>query len=589
MRGKNSMNDDTFTIPTRAGHVLPLKGWSPAYSYWLLTAATVLCLLPFSGRAFHVDDTLFVWAAQNIVKHPFNPYGFQLIWEFTRVQMSEVTQNPPLASYYSALIGIVLGWSEWALHLGFLPISVLLVLGTYRLAQRFTRFPLLAALATLLTPGLLVSASSVMCDVMMLAVWVWAATFWIEGLEPRKPHYLIVSGMLLAVASLTKYFGMSLVCLLAAYSLIRERRIGSWAFYLLIPVAALVSYQAWTANLYGHGLLTGAAEYADRQRATTGSSPVAKALLGLSYGGGCALPGLVLAPLIWSRKRLLAGIVVSVLAGLAISLSWVAIGKHAGGDESLTSDGQYGVLITSQIVLCIAGGISVLSLALVEFWEVQTADVLFLTMWIAGTFFFASFVNWTVNVRSVLPAIPAAGILLARRLDRMLVTPSRPALAKVAVALLLCGFASLWLVRADAKLANSARRAVTLIGEKTRNRGGSLWFAGHWGFQYYMELSGARPVDWDHPALRGGDFVVIPFNNANVRVVNPGYVASQAVVEVPLHSWAGTISPELGAGFYSSYWGPLPYAFGPVAPERYWIVEITPSITSAIQASNSDH
>ena len=43
-------------------------------------------------------------------------------------------------------------------------------------------------LATLLTPGFLVSANSVMCDTMALALWLWAIIFWVEGLEPQKPQ-----------------------------------------------------------------------------------------------------------------------------------------------------------------------------------------------------------------------------------------------------------------------------------------------------------------------------------------------------------------------------------------------------------------
>ncbi|HEV2728962.1 MAG TPA: hypothetical protein VGV15_02930, partial [Terriglobales bacterium] len=105
-------------------------------TYALLAASTTLCLLPFASRAFHIDDTLFIWAAQNIAKHPFNPYGFQLTWDSSRLQMSEVTQNPPLASYYMALVGSIAGWSERALHIAFLLPTLALVLGTYRLAQR---------------------------------------------------------------------------------------------------------------------------------------------------------------------------------------------------------------------------------------------------------------------------------------------------------------------------------------------------------------------------------------------------------------------------------------------------------------------
>jgi hypothetical protein len=77
----------------------------------LLAALTLLCLLPFSGKAFDADDTLFVWAAQRIVKHPLDPYGFRVVWYTTEMSMWEVTKNPPLGCYYSALIGSVAGWS----------------------------------------------------------------------------------------------------------------------------------------------------------------------------------------------------------------------------------------------------------------------------------------------------------------------------------------------------------------------------------------------------------------------------------------------------------------------------------------------
>jgi 4-amino-4-deoxy-L-arabinose transferase-like glycosyltransferase len=200
-----------------------------------------------------------------------------------------------------------------------------------------------------------------MCDVMMLTIWVWAAIFWVEGLEPRKPLFLIASGVLVSAAALTKYFGVSLVVLLFAYSFVRERRIGSWVFFLLIPAAALIGYQVWTSNLYGHGLLSGAAAYAEKQRALDGTSPAARALLTLSYAGGCALPALLYAPLVWSYKRLATGLLLSVIAGLSISLSWVNIGLHAGGDLALTANGQYGFLISSELVLCIAGGVCALA------------------------------------------------------------------------------------------------------------------------------------------------------------------------------------------------------------------------------------
>src|SRR5438874_6818966 len=406
----------------------------PAGAYFLLAALTVLCLLPFSGRAFHTDDTLFIWAAQNITKHPFNPYGFQLNWELTKVRMAEITQNPPLASYYMALAASVVGWSERALHLAFLLPTLALVLGTYRLAQKFTRSPLLVAFATLLTPGLLVSVSSTMCDPMMLAIWTWAAILWIEGLEPQRPLFLLASALLIAACELTKYFGASLILLLFVYSIARQRRVGSWAWYLLIPVAALVGYEFLTAKMYGHGLLFTAADFSRKRRLFAHATKAARALVGLSYTGGGALIALALAPIVWSRKQVMIGMLCSGLAGLLIMRRLVGLGVAAGLPPVSAVRNEHWLIISIQLTFFIAGGISVLALAATDYRRERDADSLFLACWVAGTFLFTAFLNWTVNVRSVLPLIPAIGILLARRLEKLGNAPQRLA-ASIVIAL----------------------------------------------------------------------------------------------------------------------------------------------------------
>lgn len=550
--------------------------WSKLHSYLLLSAATLLCFLPFSGRAYHVDDALFVWAAQHIAQHPFDPYGFPVIWDQAEARMSDVTQNPPLASYYAAMIGRTMGWSERALHLGFLLATLALVLGTYRLAQKFTRSPLLAAFATLLTPGVLVSASSVMCDTLMLAIWVWAAIFWIEGLEPQKPLLLVLSSLLIGAAGLTKYFGVSLIFLLLAYSAVRMRRVGTYALYFLIPVAILFAYELWTSDLYGHGLLLGAAEFAGRQRATSQGSLAAMGLVGITFAGGCGLTALTLGPLVWSRKAIIIGAVASGIASLAILANWLDMGRELGGAEVIAAR-HSNVLLDIQLFLCIAGGVSILALAIRDLWEERSTGSLFLALWVLGTFSFAAFVNYTVNARSILPMIPATGILLARRFDNLHFATNRQLALNVALALLVSAVASIWIAAADAELANSARTAASLVVEKTRGKGGAVWFEGHWGFQYYMQLLGAHPFDTDSPQATPGDFVVIPYNNIMLQDIPPKFVVAEETFDLAQRSWATTISWDLGAGFYSSYWGPVPYAIGAVPPEHYSILQLAPA------------
>ena len=109
----------------------------PAWAALVCLAATVLSLAPFANKAFHIDDTLFLYAARQICAHPADPFGFKVNWYGPEMPMAEVTQNGPLASYYIALVASCFGWSETALHLAFLVPAVAAVLGTYFLAARF--------------------------------------------------------------------------------------------------------------------------------------------------------------------------------------------------------------------------------------------------------------------------------------------------------------------------------------------------------------------------------------------------------------------------------------------------------------------
>lgn len=519
---------------------------------------TLACLLPFSGKAFHMDDPLFLWTAQQITHHPLDPYGFDLVWYFIRMHMWAVTKNPPLASYYAALIGSFAGWSERAMHLAFLAPALALLLGTYQLAKHFTRHPLIAAAATLVAPAVMVSATSVMCDTLMLALWIWAAVLWIKGLDLPKPIYLFSSGVLLGACALTKYFGASLLLLLFVYSLARRRRLESRLWFLLIPVAILIEYQLWTIDLYGQGLLSDAVSYASNE-GKDWSGVVGQLLLGVSFLGGCTLPALFFAPILWSRKQLLIAGACVASAGLFVYLGWI----HIASDFTPTHPGQ----VDLQLAFFLLSGGCVLALAATDLWQRRNADSLFLMLWVAGTFIFATFVNWTVNARSVLPLVPAAGILIARRLESVRLSRGR-----IAIPLAISCILSLWITWGDADFANSAREAAWLVHEQTANQPGTVWFAGHWGFQYYMQQFGAQPYDQKNNLSQPGELLIMPENNSNLFEVSPDLVTR--VIELPMPRGVTTSRGSQGAGFYASVWGPLPFSFGPVPPERYSIVRL---------------
>src|SRR2546430_5582558 len=150
---------------------------------FLAIIAVIAALVPFLNKAFHIDDPLFLWMAQQVSQHPADPYGFSVNWYVSAKPMFSIMQNPPLSAYYMALAASFLGWSEPAMHGAFLVAAIAAVVGTFFLARRLCNSPLLAALLLLFMPVFLVSATGVMCDVWLLAFWVWSIECWMRGLE----------------------------------------------------------------------------------------------------------------------------------------------------------------------------------------------------------------------------------------------------------------------------------------------------------------------------------------------------------------------------------------------------------------------
>ena len=280
--------------------------------------------------------------------------------------------------------------------------------------------------------------------------------------------FFCMSAILICLASITKYFGMTLIPLLLTYSVATGT---SWkdpklaiarsfpviqrsVLALLIPVLVLAAYQWATHVLYGRGLLMDAAEYATQFRGQFNQQTQQwyhKALVGLAFTGGCALSALCFAPVLWSRDGLFAGL------GLAGVLVWASslvdrIGVFAMRDSS-------GVRwpLAIQLGLCAAAGIGLLALAVADLMAHRDAKSILLFLWIAGTFVFATFLNWTINGRSVLPMVPAVGILIMRRIEvwKTIGERSRARLAWPLVPAAAIALAVAW---ADYRFANSARR-----------------------------------------------------------------------------------------------------------------------------------
>ena len=524
----------------------------------LLTLIAAAALAPFLNKAFNADDPLFLWMAQQIAKHPLNPYGFDVNWSSFTQPMSLVMQNPPLCSYYIAAVASLFGWSELALHSAFFFWAVLSVLGTFVLARRFSREPFIAALVTIFTPVFLVSATSVMCDVMMLALWLWALEFWFAGLGRQQSWRLLVSAGLISAATLTKYFGISLVPLLAAYTLARDRQFTMQLIVLLLPLAVLFTYETLTDETYGHGLFSEAMIISSTVSSITRPSHLAQLLTGLTFGGGCLISAVFFAPFSSRKFCLLAA--VGYLAFTAASYFFVVRSLH---------------LETSKTAIWLEGGLfatvaaGILALAAIDLVQKKSADAVLLFLWVGGTFFFAAFFNWSITARTFLPMAPAAAILVVRHLrsfQNLGALKFAPLLAAAGVSILV--------TIADCSEANCARAAARLFEERYRGELGKVWVQGHGGFQYYMEQWGAKPFDRKTPQAAQGGLLIGLFSDTNIAQLSTQTVAARSESTFSAVPLVSTFRYGTGAAFYTSLHGPLPWVINKLPSPRYYAAHV---------------
>jgi hypothetical protein len=235
-----------------------------------------------------------------------------------------------------------------------------------------------------------------------------------------------------------------------------------------------------------------------------------------------------------------------------------------------------------QTVFWAVGGLGVLALTLVDYLKRRDARASLLALWVLGTFLFATFFNWTVNGRSILPMAPAVGILIARRLNETTLAGQNDWTRGVTISLVISAALAYCVAQSDFLLALAVRQSARETFVRYGGNRATLWYEGHWGFQYYMDLMGAAGLDLKHPALKAGDTLAMPVHNSFAFQLKPETADVREVITVQCPHLLTTWSEDVGAGFYSSVPGPMPFAFGHVPPEKV-IVYVWKTKTPAVK------
>jgi hypothetical protein len=514
----------------------------------LLVLAGLFTLLN-AVKPLHMDDAAYYEYARHIAGHPLDPYGFDLFWD-GQLRPAHQVLAPPLLPYWWAAALRLFGDRPFLWKLWLVPFALLLVLSLHALGRRFARgLELPLTVMAVLSPAVLPSFN-LMLDVPALALSLGALAVFLRACDRDARGLAVLAGVLAGLAAQTKYTGLLTPAALLLYAVLFDRlRLGLVAaacFGLVFAgwegvTAWLYGASHFLYHLHGHGeavsenaaplpallmllggvapaqLLLGLAALRVRRRfVLLAAGGLVLGYLTLAGGGDCSWwPRLDFVPfspweticLRFRRESLVLGGVGGLLGGCLLLTAW-RLGR--GGSP--------------------AGRPRRLSRFLVGWLALEVVGYVALTPFPA--------------VRRVLGVVVASLLLVGRLAARTCRPSSRRRLvhgcAAAGVGLGLVFFAVDWL---------DARAAVRSVEELPRPGENRVWYVGDWGFRYYAERAGLRPVVQGACRLRAGDWLVVPRERANREYVrlDGGALERRADVEV-----SDAVPLRAGACYYGS-------------------------------------
>lgn len=505
------------------------------------TRLTVLVLLTglFTGlnalKPLQVDDAAYYYYAAHIAEHPLDPYGFTVFW-YQHPEPANFVLAPPVLPYWWAAGMRLFGPHPVLWKLWLMPVSGLFVGSLYALFRRFARgLEMPFVWMTVLSPTFLPSLN-LMLDVPALALGLFALTLFLRACDRLDPGWLFAAGLAAGVAMETKYTAFLAPAAMMLYAGVHgllgpggwKRRAGLLAFAVAATLVALNVFWWWEAFIaWRHGESHFYHEF-ERSQRDLGEQLLFFSLPLLTLLGGAA-PTLLLVGLAGlGRRPRLIGVTVGLLAlGYAlVAFCGATVLLDVNEDVPVLPALGVGQITLEQVTFSLSGFGVVLTLTgaalrltrvvrgglwRVPDWRRYRADwflVLWLGLEVAGYFVLTPF----GAVRRIFGVVVTATVLTGRLAALTCRSPRRRRLVWAVAALTaLLGLVFYAVDYRDAwTQREAARQAAALV--RAQEPRAVIWYVGHWGFQFYAEAAGMRPVvpGWPDYALHQGDWLVVP-------------------------------------------------------------------------------
>lgn len=461
-----------------------------------------------------IDDALYYYHAKQISQHPLDPYGFTIFWN----DLPEpAIQNlaPVLMQYWWAIAIRLFGDHPFIWKLWLLPYALLLVFSLHSLLRRFASgYEMILTWMVVISPVFLPSFN-LMLDVPALALSLFAIVVYRRAADRDSVKVVLLAGFIAGVATQIKYTGLVAPAVMLMHALIfKKRRLGIMA----VLVTGLISV-SWEVFI----LLSAGRSHFLTQSKTYGSVHLLAKYKYLAWPLGTIMGAV--APFFTLIALLALGVrkkTISIAAALVV-VGYLLLAFAPARFQTLSRDPQTSeARLTLAHIIFSAYGIAFFAslLAVVgkltrptkrpatysASWSEHKTEWFLFGWWLLEIVAYFG-LSPIPAVRRVLALLVVSTLLIGRLVSRA-VSPGSILLRQLAYGSMLLG---LLFYAVDFRDAYVEKAAVEKSSQEIAAFGPAMttWYVARWGFQYYAERAGMKPVLPDQSDFHPGDWLVI--------------------------------------------------------------------------------
>lgn len=264
----------------------------------LLIALLLAIRIPFLNQAIQGDDDIYLKEAAHALVEPLQPANTKYVFRGDPVDLRGHSHPPGNAWPLAALIAVSGSVKEVPFHAAYIAFSLIAVASMWSLARRFSPQPVWAALLFMAVPAFVVNGASLEADLPFLAFWMASCALFISGRLP-------LAAAAMACSAMFAYQAVMLIPILAVYTWIFHRRSRVHWLVLLVPIATILAWQAWSRAASGTMPAAVLSGYFTKYGFQKLQEKLASALMLAIHSWFIVFPALVppAAILAWRRRR----------------------------------------------------------------------------------------------------------------------------------------------------------------------------------------------------------------------------------------------------------------------------------------------